>query len=108
MFVLCRLRWHSTFCHITNLFAYLLNNILMDNDPNIKFGTKRYILTKLQAFENHVLFWVLIYAFTPSAHTPPIMMLFQKEEYIWKETTIVIILVNSNEIHFNGNNFNKL
>ena len=27
----------------------------------------------------------------PSAHAPPIIMLFQNEEYIWKETTIAIL-----------------
>ena len=40
-----------------------------------------------------LLFCVLIYAFTPSAHAPPIIMLFRNKEYIWKNTTIAIILV---------------
>ena len=31
-----------------------------------------------------------------------------KEEYIWKETIIYTIVIISNEIHFNGNNFIKL
>ena len=52
------------------------------NDLNLKIWNKK-ILTKSQAFEK-VMFCVFWGA---------IITLFKNEEYIWKETTIAIILV---------------
>ena len=47
-----RLPWHSTFCHFT-IFLTCLPLVTKQHlsDLNLKFGTKKLILAKLQAFE---------------------------------------------------------